>query len=140
MRRIGRYSSMYSRPSRMRKLMAWEIRPTALIPSASIVLHELNDQRDHERVDGDGFREDDRQDHVLLDRRSRFGVAADRIHRPSGEEADAHAGADGTQADGDRGCDESKTRVSHACYSFSNIPFATPVPRSDRALVRAHRD
>src|SRR5688572_27272265 len=86
-RTSGRHASTDSSTNSSRKLKIWASRNPPLIPNLSKVRppslfselqHEQYDQSDDQRVDGDGFRKDDTENHVGLDEASSVRVATHR--------------------------------------------------------------
>src|SRR5258708_2169480 len=71
---------------------------------------EEDDPRHAQRINRDGFGEDDRENHVRAHDARRVGVAAHRGERGTGDQADADAGADGAETDGNGGSELEKLR------------------------------
>src|SRR5690242_5120010 len=110
------------------------VKPTSGMPRATVSPHragdEQDDQRDDEGVDRDGLGEDDRQDHVGADDAGGLGVAAHGGQRGAGDQADADAGADGAQTDGEGG-GELESLLIHG-----NPPDGVVPPGSGREAKR----
>ena len=75
-------------------------------PSSTILLHLHHEEEDDghdEGVDAQRFGEGDGEDHIGGDGAGGVGVASDGAHRAGAEDADAHAGADDADGDGQPG-------------------------------------
>src|SRR5450759_2280780 len=67
--------------------------------------HETDHDRDDQRVDADCFGEREAQDHVRLDHWLRLRIAAQGVHRPSGQVSDGEGWAESTKTHGHAGAD-----------------------------------
>lgn len=79
---------------------------------SSRFLPEENHERDDERIDSDGFRHGDREDHGRLNLALGFGIAADRFQRLPCEDTETDTRTECAETDGER-------RAEHfCCFEF----------------------
>src|SRR2546422_2637171 len=112
---IGLNSTSRSRKSRTAKLIRCHSRPCQFSPSVLVIASILDlalaslagrlhladeDERDHERVDGDGFGKPEPDQERHQDRADDLRIATDGLHGLADAVADANARSDRTKTNG----------------------------------------